>query len=946
MVVLLVSLSAVCYASERVEKSSDFLVDLGHKFLEQGRLSLAEREFNKALIVEPFKKEAKEGLAILRGEKVKRTLDAFSQKPKKDKEETSQKYRKAINVESQMKKFLDVAEDSQEKQLVDLPNEPTKNEILYALNKKKEDKAKVGTRFIASEKYSEREIYNPIFEEKKEVEEGSGLKLEGDYQLSFGVEDGDLLWKKADYDLNEENWRVLSEAGLNRGEDTFDPAVFSQLRLRLNYPNDDGWGFHSYFDISPWSFIGKSEKTTISSGFGDTADVQLKCWANTRYTIDETVYTNISGNSFLLPEIKVIEGKTPTFRRRGKISPSDIFSIPELKIHREFWPLRELSFDYNKDNNINLKVFLAGLEDAAYTSDDPLMLSNKANYWEESQWLVKWSPGHFNSDVAVRDFFKGRWDDSLAFRTRDSLGTRLTSLRGVSLNLDLNKTTFDFNIASPKELWQDYDSFSTWGSALRGKHFCSDNLTLGTIYTSKFGYNKRSMDAYNHTVGLDMNYGLTPNTQILMEIVNSRSEYDMTSSYETEKRGNAFHVDLINSSAPVFGKDYFGVNSKKDEPFYKLKLSLTHMDDGFESALSSYRETRDDAFWGRHLTFRKPFDYYFAGLGESSLGWDDVEVFKIGDGIDYGRDTVNFRIEAENLFDDKLDTLFDVRNVHDNEGKYIENVSRLEATGRITPKLTSKFLGLYHDLPDTVAGVDPFVNDPRTDTKYTNEAIEEGKDPSLKTASLGLKYDLFDWLDVNGIWEHTNDATLAYDNFPRNVFNGNSLSRTFWEEGMAFRDENFWLNNPYFFPQPPYSWYDIFKVGVNIKPTDKLRFYLDWTRNEYEWAQLIDDNTNHIGIEAEYLPTDKLGFNVRYVYSKAKDMFTLNDSAGTTVTEDSHHNIFAEGRMKLDEDSELVAQYGVGTTAAIGTSTTTPFGGGQPTLDTQHIFRVYYRKRF
>jgi len=32
---------------------------------------------------------------------------------------------------------------------------------------------------------------------------------------------------------------------------------------------------------------------------------------------------------------------------------------------------------------------------------------------------------------------------------------------------------------------------------------------------------------------------------------------------------------------------------------------------------------------------------------EIALNWDDIKSFRIGDGIDYGRDTINFRIEAE-----------------------------------------------------------------------------------------------------------------------------------------------------------------------------------------------------------------------------------------------------------------------------------------------------------
>ncbi|MFO8053204.1 MAG: hypothetical protein R6U54_04520, partial [Candidatus Omnitrophota bacterium] len=105
-----------------------------------------------------------------------------------------------------------------------------------------------------------------------------------------------------------------------------------------------------------------------------------------------------------------------------------------------------------------------------------------------------------------------------------------------------------------------------------------------------------------------------------------------------------------------------------------------------------------------------------------------------------------------------------------------------------------------------------------------------------------------------------------------------------------------------------------------------------------------DENMNHIGLSASYSPTDKIGFYLRYVYSKVNDLSELNDDE--RVVKRTHHTVFSELRFRLEETSELIAQYGVGNTGGILESTYTPFGGGVPTLDTQHIFRVYYRKKF
>ena len=789
-----------------------------------------------------------------------------------------------------------------------------------------------------SEKASDQSELYP----KEGQEKSSRFKLSGETQLSFGVEDGRVTGKKANADLNEANWRVLSETALNRKENTFDPAVFSRLRFQIDAPAQEGLGFHSDFDISPWSFIGTSDTVTASND-GDIFDVEYKYWSNSRYTLNETVFSNLKGDAVNLPEIKVVDGKV--VQTTLTTTNTNVITIPETDIDWNFWPLRELWFDYNTDN-LSLRIFPVATERAAYSSNDPLGLTNHHTYWEESQWLVEWDPGHLNSGLDTPDFFKGRWNDAIAFAVRDSTYERLTALRGFSLNFNTGSSTLDFSAAAPKTLWQDYDELDTWQSSLRGRHFWLDNLTLGFVYGSKFGYYNESLDAVNNFLGVDANVGLGENTEVFLEAATSVSEYEQASdNYGTKKKGNTFQVSLVNSSDDVFGKDYFGVNPEnKENSFYKLKLSLTHMDKGFESALSSYRGTRDDSFWSRHLNFREPFSQYFPeGLSQSALSWDDVKIFAIGDGIDYGRDVINFRYETANLLSGKLDTLFDVRNVHSTDGKFIENVVRLETNYQATDKLLTKILGIYHSLPKTKGGVDPFVTDPLTDDYYLNTAVEDGKDPTLKTISVGAKYDFVDWLDLSFVWEHTNDSTLACDNFPRGILSGSSFA-TFEENGQTYREQSFWLNYPSYFDLPSYSEFDIFKVGLGIRAKDNLHFYLDYTRNENEWAQTIDDNMNHVGIEASYLPIKKLGLHTRYVYSRAKDISELNDQG--RLIKRAHHNIFSEVRLVIEEDSELIAQYGVGSAIGIYGSTYSPFGGSVATLDTQHIFRLYYRKKF
>lgn len=127
-----------------------------------------------------------------------------------------------------------------------------------------------------------------------------------------------------------------------------------------------------------------------------------------------------------------------------------------------------------------------------------------------------------------------------------------------------------------------------------------------------------------------------------------------------------------------------------------------------------------------------------------------------------------------------------------------------------------------------------------------------------------------------------------------------------------------------------------------------MEIYLDYTRNEYETASLVNDNMNHIGLELTYMPVKKIGMSFKYIYSRSKDIIQLPSSDyGLTDHPIGHHNFFSEFRYLPSKDDELILQYGVGDTSSISNlASLDPYGGGMLTLDTQHIFRAYYRRRF
>jgi len=787
-----------------------------------------------------------------------------------------------------------------------------------------------------------------IKEERLEKGEVSPVKLSGEYQIAFGASSDGFEWKKANGNLNERDYHILSDAALNNRENTFDRRIFDRFRANLDAKNTEGLSFHTNITVDPWSFIGKSDKFTLSNASGtDSAEIELKYWSNTGRIFNETFYTKNLGDSFAIPEIKVKDDKTSALAQQTTFGGT--FNIPSKKIHREFQPVRELWFDYALDN-AKLRVFPMALSDQALTSDDPLGLSNRHIYWEESPWILKWEPGHFNSGAGARDFSLGRWSDSLAFATRDSDMVRLTALRGLSFDYQpTDETSFKMTGASPKGLWQEYNSFDNFPIAARFKQDIGDKLMLGSTYTYRLGLNEDEnyeRDAVNYTWGLDSGYSPVTGTKIESEVSASLSKQDISSSYSSNKRGMAYHLALLGSpDRDLLGLNYNSIKPQEtDFSFFKGRLQFTHMDEGFDPALASYRETRKDRFWSRHIHFRKPFAKFYSDTdyNEPSLSWDDVAPFAIGDGIDIGRNVFGLRLEASTL-DRRLDELFDVRNVHKSNGKYLENVARSETTYKPIEKLTTKVLAIYHDMHQTHAGKDPYLVDGQSDRIVDNSIIPDDKNPSTKTFSLGANYDFFEWVSAYSIWEYSNDINAAYEAFPRGILNSGSFE-TFREYGKTFRRSTTFLYNQYYFPLPPYPFNNSYKFGLTLRPLQKWEIFLDFTRNEYEYAGPITDDINHAGIEIAYNFSEKLRFFTKYAFSEMNDLIMMN--VGENVRYENHHNFFFEGKYSFTLDDELTFQFGEFGRSAIGGLTFDPFGGSLGILDTQHIYRLYYRRKF
>ena len=753
-------------------------------------------------------------------------------------------------------------------------------------------------------------------------------KVRGEYRMSIGATTEDLIWKDANGDYNERNFRMIDHDFPKTN--TFDTRVYDRLKLLFDTnPQDNGLNIHSDITVDPWSFVGKTDKFTVTSADGaDRAELELKYWAGTGSTINEKFYSIDYGRLLNTKEYKVTDGKIPAFKiwNEAYAVKFSQFSIPEQEVDFTFQPVRELWFDY-KNDDYNLRVFPFALEDQALTSDDPLGLSNHHIYWEPSPWLDDWVPGNENQGWIPTRYFRGQWSKDLSFFTRDSEIKRLTALRGFSFKGDfLDTTNLSFTLAAPKGLWQEYGDITALPGAIRTKTQVTDTLMLGAIDTFRMGYNEGKVDSYNNVTGMDLSYDLNQDTNITGEVAVSKSEDDRNSnSYNIGKNGAAGHIGL-----------------KKQTDFGEAKIAYTHMDKGFDAGLTNYKETRKDLFWGRHIHFKEPLEY--TSWGSNPLRYEDIDPFRIGDGIDAGRKVFNFRLNTKEAMDGRTDNLIDYRYVKDSDNKYVEGVFREENTFRIASDWTSKLLFIYHDLPETKAGIDPIAYDADTGEFLTNSSIEGGKDPSLSTYSFGLEYEPEDWISVFGIYENTNDFTIATGDYPRGLLKETSFTRENIE-GKAYTKEYYYLYSQGYFDLPPYDRFNIYRTGILLKPVPGLGIELDFTKNDFKFSQSMDSNMNHFGAGLKYEFNKKLTGFLKYTFSKAYNLYRLNTSGDLKYQ--NHHNVFMEFDYSLSEYGLLVIQFGEGSVSSpVWSYVASPFGDFYPTLDTQHIVRIYYNGKF
>ena len=915
--------------------AADSSMDVGIILYQRGNYDEALMEFRRILATNPDSKEARKYIKLVRTsknlleEKTNLTKQA-SPKVKNIKTRKSQTTNEldALEKEYLKKRHQDLvyATEPEESEEIIVPIEEVE------IKRRSKPISPFGT-FYESEK---------IYDDAVAEESDKTVEIHGEIRLGVGydVSNNDFIWKRANFDLNEKNWRMISWNQLNRRVDTYDPGIFDRLSVDIDAdPKDSKFSYHANITVDPWSYTGKTQKVTLQGVGGDSVDVQFLYWGNNGYTVNNNVFTLENGDMIALPELKVVNSVLPAGSVTSKFN--NTFNYPEMEVTNDFWPLREFWVNYEPTDEIALQVFPYAFENKALSSNDPLRLSNNHIWWEESPWMRNWSPGHINAGATPEDFMKGRWNGDLAFQTRDSDGKRLTTLRGFSLSTITDDTTMDVVIASPKTLWQDYEEVDAIPGSFRLQHNISDNLYVGNIENIHLGLINGKIDTYNVVTGYDTGWLVNPGLQLKAEYAFSFYEQDRSfQDYDTRSNGSAYDLSLVGSTNDIEspGDDYLTIQPEEDDDyFFKTQLRMTRMDNGFQSSLATYHETRDDQFWSRHITFREPMDF-------TDIKYCDIEPFRIGNSIDYGRYVIDWRTDSS-FWNGRLTGLTDIRNAHaTSSNKYIETVARTEWSYQATDKLETRLLLVGHHLPKTTGGVDPYITTGEGEF-ITNTNIEDGLDPSGYTTSIGLKYDFSKYLSWNGAWEYTNDFGAGIDNFPRHILTDASMT-TFQNYGMTYREVYSFLYGQNHFPSPPYQYVNIFRTGFDITPNDQWNIYVDFTRNPYEYAGPIGDNMNHLGLAVSYFPTEKLGLFTKYTWSRIKN---INDAVFNVdnIEMENHHNIFFETQYLFDEDNKLSFSYGVGPSIYSAYASSTPFlGSTTPTIDTQNIFRLFYTKKF
>ena len=755
----------------------------------------------------------------------------------------------------------------------------------------------------------------------------SRVKMDGRYRLAAAADSQKtFILNDANADLQEHNFRYLFGERLNN---TYDPGIYDQLLLNINFEPAERLNVYTQFVADPWSWVGTTgEQVQRNDTGGEIIRYNLKYFGAFNSTLNETYRTN-NGDSVSFPVIKIHDGHTTQTIVEGFDDFDGVagnghgvaFTIPQLDIDYEFRPIRKLWVDYTGDSS-TLRIFALADEKQALFTDDPLELSNHKDFWQQSPWLYQYIPAMFYTDRSIQ---RGHYSDALSFLARDSEGNRLVLLRGVSFETEQDRFDFAATVAAPFTPWDEkYFAPDNIPGALRLKYKATDRLMLGTTYTFRSGLIDNSLADFNQVFAVDGKYNMSPHLTAKAEIAASTRDRDIMTNdlIRTRTDGMAYKGIL---------ESHFG--HKRFPGLADIEVTFTQMDENFNPSLSRYSNTRDDHFWGNHLTFKEYTP--------------DLEHFRIGDGVDVNRRV--FRLNwKETLNKGRIVNLADFRHVRKtSDNSYKESVLRDELTLRVTGQLSLKGLFRWQHLPRSYGGIEPYIASfpfQADSVETVNQAIQNvrvsaGKDPSRFTYSGGAQYILSPRWTAEGFVEVTNDLP----DFPRVLLNSNFRDSNDRVEGLLIDHvtTSLYGQGP-LGGSPPYEYFTITRQRLIYKPDEKTVVTAHAAQNGYKYAGGIDDNINHGGVSVAYEVNKKMDFFMDYTRSYQIDVPKLIATSYREHDYRGHDNVYASMGYRASAGMVWRAEYGV---FGLGDNTplVTPYSTSTfslPTIDTEHIFRL------
>ncbi len=665
--------------------------------------------------------------------------------------------------------------------------------------------------------------YDNYINNEEKTEEEPQLRetvVKGSFRLNAAVEDKEVIWKEANYLLQPGSWRYFyGEKRYN----TYDPAVYNQFNLSVDAPFNEKLSFYTKIVIDPWSFMGKTQKITLPTWYGttdanDSIEVQLKYWSNSAHTYPEIIRSE-QGDSFALPEIKAVNGYTRSTSAAGNFGfYSHRVDIPELKVDAEIKPFRAFWFDL-KEDQYRLLFFMLAQDNIAMYSDDPLGLVNNHILWEPSPWLNSWKPGKLYTSTGWE---KGAWKQDLFLA--DSQRNWLTLLRAVRIEGEFNGFYNDFMIAAPLDPWDYYDTVNNIPAAWRVKKDITDKLMLGSTYTCRLGYDYASLDAFDNTLGIDSAYEINEYHTLKLEAAFSQTSRNLNNdNYKTRDDDNAYKAVIATRADPF----ELNINSN---------ISYTQVGRDFIALIANYSYTKDDAVWGKHISF------YSRSQEE--------ENYRIGNSIDVDRKVSAIDVNFGEF--EGMRSYFNIRNVNSaTDDQFIENIIRNETSYKINEDLLTKFLIIFNNRDKASSGIN-------------QDAI---------VCSGAVIYNFTDWAKFQQMFERTNE----YPGFPDGLYS--------------------WLDIN---PAPPYPYFVITQSRLILTPSKELELALTHTYNEFKYASTLDDFMNFSGIEFTYWLTDDISLLGVYRYSKVADFNSSGKVLGHhNVYLDMAYEISEEARLVL-----------------------------------------------